>query len=156
MIISQKDLNRFWTKVIKTDNCWNWTATKSRLRGCFRFSGRIWMTHRFAMIHIYKVPNPNNKPEVCHTCDNPSCIRQEHLFWGTHQENMDDMVRKGRTNPRYGSDNNMTKLTEQQRLEIRSKYKPPNPRYAKNGYSTWKLAKEYNVSQAAIHQLLKT
>lgn len=35
--------------------------------------------------------------EVCHHCDNPPCIRPSHLFAGTHQDNMDDRDRKGRT-----------------------------------------------------------
>lgn len=47
------------------------------------------------MYEKYKGEIPNGML-VCHTCDNPKCINPEHLFIGTNQDNVDDMVRKGR------------------------------------------------------------
>jgi hypothetical protein len=55
---------------------------------------------------------------VCHTCDNRRCVEPTHLFLGTLQDNVDDMVRKGRQ--AAGSRLPHTKLTSQQVAQIRA------------------------------------
>lgn len=69
---------------------------------------------------------------ICHTCDNPSCIRLEHLWAGSQKENMQDCARKGRqpgvpgnthtkdSHINVGSAHGCSKLTEKDVLEIRS------------------------------------
>lgn len=47
---------------------------------------------------------------VLHRCDTPLCVNPDHLFLGTHRDNMDDMKRKGRGRGRSGEAHNMAKL----------------------------------------------
>lgn len=78
---------------------------------------------------------------VCHKCDNGFCVNPEHLFLGTHQDNMDDMYGKGRNPPLLGEAQGRAKLTDQAVRVIRSRYhKEP----------TKALAREYGVTDTAI------
>jgi hypothetical protein len=90
---------RFWEKVEKTGGCWRWTGgTNNKGYGIFCWKGkgqnRMEGAHRVSYFLAHGVW-PGEKL-VCHTCDNPSCVRPEHLFLGTNSENLRDMVSKGR------------------------------------------------------------
>lgn len=89
---------RFWAGVEKTDGCWNWvlsTRNKDVEYGCIRDrEGKSQRTNRVSWeLHFGPIPEGMI---VCHKCDNPRCVRPDHLFLGTHKDNHDDMVRKGR------------------------------------------------------------
>jgi HNH endonuclease len=87
---------RFWFRVDKTGDCWTWTGGKSR-NGYGAFwtkEKRLVRASRFSYEQHYG-PIPNGMV-VCHRCDNPPCVRPDHLFLGTQSDNMRDMWQKGR------------------------------------------------------------
>lgn len=74
--------------------CWLWTgALIGGGYGAF-FTDHQWKAHRFSY-QIHKGDIPDHLM-VRHTCDQASCVNPDHLFLGTHQDNMDDKVRRNR------------------------------------------------------------
>ena len=109
-------MKRFWSKVRKTDSCWVWQAAKSKAGyGYFRVGDKMQLAHRFVM----GLPGAGVSPEicVCHHCDNPSCVRPDHLFLGTHADNVQDKIAKGRG--QKGSAMGKAKLSESDIPRIR-------------------------------------
>lgn len=87
---------RFWAKVDRRgpDECWPWIgATNNRGYGQFWYGGGQRLSHRIAWLLLR---GPVGDLFVLHRCDNPICVNPAHLFLGTHQDNMQDMVTKGR------------------------------------------------------------
>jgi len=127
--------------------CWIWLGTKRGSNGYGRITstGVVHQAHRFSwMLHRGSIPDGLL---VCHKCDTPLCVNPDHLFLGTHQDNMRDCVEKGRTNggtktPLRGSENVRSKLTAQQVLQIR-----------RDRRAQRKIAQLFGVSQALISKI---
>lgn len=88
---------RFWCRVQKSDGCWLWTGKPDKdgyghLRG---WHGRQIGAHRFSF-ELHNGEINDSGLMVCHTCDNPPCVRPDHLFLGTCFDNIQDCIRKGR------------------------------------------------------------
>lgn len=91
--------SRFWSKVniAGPKDCWLWTAATSTAGyGVFRFNGLNKIASRFAY-HLANGDIPEDL-EVLHRCDTPACCNPAHLFLGTHIQNMQDKLNKGRPN----------------------------------------------------------
>jgi hypothetical protein len=100
---SNEDEARFWQKVDRRggpDACWPWMAGRLVAGyGHFRFKTRTLKAHRVAW-EIANGPIPAGSgwhgTVVMHVCDNPACCNARHLRLGTHRDNIDDMLNKGR------------------------------------------------------------
>jgi hypothetical protein len=84
-------MDRFWTKVDKTGDCWMWTACRDR-QGYGQIDAQ--RAHRVAYADRHG-PIPAGM-YVLHSCDNPPCVNPAHLRLGTHEENMREMVERAR------------------------------------------------------------
>lgn len=89
-------MRRFWDKVDKSGECWVWlSATHSQGYGLFK-TGHNTQNYAHRVVWVLEYGPIPEGAFVCHSCDNPPCVRPEHLFLGTAADNMQDMVSKGR------------------------------------------------------------
>lgn len=148
--MNDNDIERFFSKVEQGENeddCWKWLGSKKKAGyGEFGFRNKKILAHRFS----YEYHNNcqiKNGIFILHSCDNPECTNPKHLREGTAKENNKDMMLRNRQNNVKGEECHLSKLTEQQVIEIRS-------RYANEETSNRKLAKDYNVSAFAVSSII--
>lgn len=95
--MTNEQVARFFSKVTipRYLGCWEWGAQLNVSGyGVVKIGGNPQMAHRVSYKFFHgDIPDGMS---VCHKCDNPVCINPKHLFLGTHQDNMDDMYKKGR------------------------------------------------------------
>lgn len=116
---------RFWSKVHAKPSagCWLWAgAMGGRGYGQFSLQGRRVGAHRAAWL-VATGEHPGDLC-VCHHCDNPRCVRPDHLFLGTHSDNMRDRDRKGRRVDVRGERAGRAKLTAADVAAIRADTRP--------------------------------
>lgn len=135
---------RFWKKVERSDSCWEWTGARDQKGyGALVWAGRVHGSHRIAW-ELTNGPITDGL-HVLHRCDNPPCVRPDHLFLGTHRDNMRDRDRKGRLVNLRGEQHPQARLTDAQVAEVRAR------RAA--GATTVALAAEYGVGQKNISDI---
>jgi len=113
--------------LVNEKGCWEWQGAKcggqkkdGAKYGLFNIGVKLIMSHQASYLYFYEIDPRSLKLQVLHKCDNPVCINPSHLFLGTHQDNMDDAVRKGRMN--FGEINGQTHLTSQ---DVKAIYHDP-------------------------------
>lgn len=138
MVASVED--RFWSKVNKTETCWLWTAGRSPDGyGKVKSGGRTYRAHRFVlMLSGVDVP-----PDVlvCHHCDEPLCVKPDHLFLGSVLDNTRDKIRKGRLRVAFGENHGHSKISDAQVIEMRA--------LRKQGWLLRELAEKFGVDPAS-------
>jgi hypothetical protein len=140
---------RFESKFVKgnDDECWEWQARISPFGyGQFAINpGNIPQAHRFSYeLYLRKIPKGMC---VLHRCDNRKCVNPKHLWLGTQQENIKDMILKKRDKKATPDKNGGAKLTWEQVNEIR-KIRREKGTYYKD------LAKMFNVHYATIKRII--
>jgi len=122
-----KRIERLAKKIlIREDGCHEWIG--KRFKNAYGQIGialepkktRYFLAHRVAW-ELARGPIPDELM-VLHRCDHPWCVNVEHLFLGTAQDNIDDMISKGRGNPLRGENAPRVKLSTKQVSEIRERY----------------------------------
>ncbi len=147
--------DRFWAKVKKTDGCWLWIGCRDskgygQMSGGSRGAPKV-KAHRASWILCHgKIPE-----SLCvrHKCDNPQCVRPDHLELGTLLDNNHDTVKRGRhvfqkqpEKHAQGEQVHGAKLTKELVIKIR--------KLRADGWTQTRLAADFGVSQAAIWSIL--
>ena len=129
----------FWSCVQRTEQCWEWSGGQRRGYGYFEYIGRKIAAHRLSY-ELHYGPIPEGQC-VLHRCDNPPCVRPDHLFLVTVGDNNRDRHRKGRTS--Y----HRAKLTENEVRAIRNDYTGQPGEKAR-------LAKRFSVTKTTIGYII--
>lgn len=169
--LSPADEVRFWAKVNKSGQtmshmdtpCWLWTAFKIQ-SGYGQYGGIA--AHRIAWVLANgQIPHDGSAHGicVCHKCDVPACCNPEHLFLGTHADNMRDKGCKGRVNTPTGDKNGSrkhpeqlargeangsAKLTATQVMDIRALH-------AAGGITQHQLSVQFSVDPKSISRIIR-
>ncbi len=133
--------------------CWEWTGHFINKGREGREYGFVMIDYVRSLVHRLSWEAVNGEIpaglEVCHGCDNTKCWRPDHLFLGTHKENMEDKVKKGRQNLNFaiGFRLPQTKLSEDEVIEIRSMWETGK-------FTQIEMAARFNVSRNHINRII--
>lgn len=149
IIITPEARRNFWAKVRKTEKCWEWTGYKNPAGyGRLTLHQRPILCHRVS--YVIHFGDFDNRLLVCHHCDNPACVRPEHLFLGTDKDNADDRDYKKRwksVDPAKGTRVWCAKLNSEKVIQIRELHT--------TGIAIRALARKFKVDRNVIRLVVK-
>ncbi len=131
----QSPLGERWENLVTKDNgCWLWKGAKNEMGyGVIRDGEKLLLAHRVAL--RLKLGSDFDG-FACHTCDNPSCVKPEHLYIGTHEDNMRDLS--------AANTSASSKTSWADRKEMAKRYLL--------GEDTEKIAADYGVSAKTVRR----
>lgn len=140
---------RFWLYVDKKGDseCWNWVGSVKHGYGNLHNDKRNIGSHKLSYIlHRGKVPEGK---EVCHRCNNRACVNPNHLYVGTHKQNMQQVTADKRwlRMDHRGEKNNSAKIKATDVPIIRKLY-------SMGKYKKKQLAHLYNISISQIGRII--
>lgn len=122
-------------KTDKSSGCWLWTGARyNQGYGSMRINGKQIKSHRASYEAFV---GSADGLLVCHRCDIPLCCNPDHLFLGTHRDNVHDMIAKGRA--RLGSE--------------REHYRERSAKIRLDTRRTIEVAREYGISTRAVRRI---
>ena len=149
---------RFFEKVAirAGDECWEWQGNRNQAGYGLTRVGTVNMGAHRAM-YSHTVGSIPEGMVVMHTCDNPPCCNPNHLRLGTQQDNMQDMIAKGRANyvGMSGESNPNVTLSADKVAELRSLYKGPQNRMRpRTGPTLGELAKQFKIGVSQVKRIV--
>ena len=140
-LVTDFDKERFQEKLIKTDSCWFMRGQNPKRYARFWLDGTMLGAHKVSYL-MFKGPIPEGM-NVLHSCDVECCVNPDHLFLGTHTDNMQDKAKKGRGNPPRGERAHSAKITSSDVIDI-----------CRSKEDTTTLAERYGLTTTAIRYIL--
>lgn len=129
---------QLWDRILVVGECWEFQGAND---GCDGY-GRYWKDGKYVAAHreAFRLANGYEAiGDVCHSCDNPPCIRPEHLFDGGDRNTTNTADRHSKSRDARGERQGLSKLSELDVYVIRASLE-----------SNSKLAIRYDISKHAI------
>jgi hypothetical protein len=164
-LLGMSEAERFWYKVSfidKSGECWEWPGFTDRhgygLVSRVRDGSSSTITASRFMWELTHCQVPEGF-EVCHRCDNPPCVRPDHLFLGTHADNIHDAQSKGRIptarppiraahHGSSGENSRFAKLTGEAVRQLRATY-------AAGDRNMSQLASDYGLNISNVSRIIQ-